>query len=318
MYSVGKNKGSLSLAGVSNSGIYMSSPTTGEKIKLNEKVIASENVWDSVFKSIYNSRSHHLMTPATVRKILPSIREDGRNTVPVIAVMSDSGKLEILSGMKRSYAVSISPGTNLIVHVAEKMSDEDKKRIAKTSDLHEKPSFLDTALSIKKYQEEIGDAFTVRSAGEIFGVSKSSVTELLKFASLPTELFLKFPAANFVTWRFLKAVAESNHTDDEILEAISDIQPINTDVLKVLAEDADEVMKAECKQMERMILDALVTPKAKIKKSFQKGSVFEKRKLVSGVESKPETKGAVSIKLSREFIESELGKKLIEMITAND
>ena len=315
MYTMSKSKGSMSLAGAGNSGIYMSSPTTGEKIKLQEVIIPSDAIWASVYKSVYNSRSRELMTPATVMGILQSIRDAGRNMIPVIAVKDGEGKFEILSGMKRSYAVSISPGSSLVVHFAEEISEEDKKLVAKTADLHEKPSFLDTALSIKQYKDQVGDSFTLRGAAEIFGVGKSSVSDLIKFAELPNKLFKMFPGAGYITWRFLKTIADSNKTDEEIVGSLSLLEPIDSNIDKILSDNADELLKQECKAMEIKIIDALFAKKQRVSKSFSKESPFHESKLIPGVVSKIEPKGAVSLKISKQILDSDVGKQLLQLLS---
>lgn len=319
MYSSKKNKGSLLLVGAGSgaSDNYITSPTTGNKISLTEVVIPSDSVWDSVYKSKYNTRSRELMTPATVMDILPSIRESGRNVMPVIAVKDAEGKYEIISGMKRSYAVSISPDTSLVINFATEMSDEDKKVLAFTADLTDKPSFLDTALSLRDLKAELGDKFNVRDAALSHGISKSAVAEFVKFADLPSELFKLFPGAAYVTWRFLRQVSQSNKTSEEIVEAIKDIEPISTSVEKILEDGAADTLKAECKELETKILKALVTKKGRPKASkvFDPGTPLHQDNLIQGVEAKIGSKGSVSIILSKEVINSDIGMQLIKLIS---
>lgn len=319
MYSSKKNKGSflLSGAGQSASNNYLTSPTTGNKISLTEAIIPSGSVWESVYKSKYNNRSRELMTPATVMDILPSIRESGRNVMPVIAVKDAEGKYEIISGMKRSYAVSISPDTSLVINFATEMSDEDKKVLAFTADLTDKPSFLDTALSLRDLKTELGDKFNVRDAALSNGISKSAVAEFIKFAELPTELFKLFPGAAYVTWRFLRQVTQTKKTSKEIVEAIKDIEAISTSVEKVLAEDAIDILKAEVKELEAKIIKALATKKGRPKapKVFEPGTPLHQDNLIQGVEAKIGSKGSVSISLSKEVINSDIGMQLIKLIS---
>ncbi|MCC5453136.1 hypothetical protein LMJ53_15555 [Rheinheimera sp. UJ51] len=315
MYSMDR-KGSLALPPKENSNSYIASPTTGIKIPLKEIVIASENVWDSVYKSRYNSRNKNLLTPATVMNILPSIREAGRNTIAALAIKDENGKFEILSGMKRSYAVSISPGTSLVVHYAEKMDESDKQVLSKTADMHEKPSFLDVALSIKDYKNEVGEAFSLRKAGAIFDVSKSSIGDLVKFGNLPEELFRLFPGAGYVTWRFLKQIVDSGKDNDEIIDAIKNLDPISSDIDKVLSENAHKLLASECKSLEKEILKTLIKKEPKkVSKGFAQNSPFNEANLINGIKVKLETKGAISMTFDKVFFESDTGKKLLKLIS---
>lgn len=319
-----KRKGSFSmmpppnraaLAGAEGSGFSIKSPTNGSDIPLHVIEIPSEEVWDKLYKSIYNTRSRELMTPATVLDILPDIRSVSHNITPVIAVKGADGRFEVLSGMKRSFAVSISPGTKLIVHYAEKMIESDKQIIARTSDKHEKPSFLDAALTLKTYEEEVGDQFTTRKAADIFGLSKSAVADMMTFSKLPNELFTLFPGAKYVTWRFLKSVVASKQTNNKIIAAIKDIKPIQVDVEKVLLEGAEDALKAECKQLESVVLEALKGRKNRAVKSFAPSSPLHASKLISGIEAKPGYKNSVTLKIDSVFMESEAGRALLRLIS---
>lgn len=296
-------------------GLSTKSLTNGSDIPLNVIEIPSEEVWDKLYKSTYNSRSKELMTPASVMDILSDIRKDTHNSTPVLAVKDADGKYEVLSGMRRCYAVSISPGTRLIVHYAEKMLESDKALLSKNYDKYDKPSFLDTALSLKAYKERVGEQFTTRKAGEVFDLSKSAVADLLRFAELPNELFTLFPGAKFVTWKFLTSVLASKQSNSKILDAIKDMKPIKADVEKVLLDGAEDALKAECKQLEAAILEALKGRKNKAERVFTPDSPLHASKLVSGVEAKPGYKNSVTLKIDRLFMESEAGRALMRLIS---
>lgn len=313
-YQAGQRKGSLLLKGKSN--VYITSPSTGERIELQEEVIQSDDVWDKVVKSKYNSRSRELLTPATVLGILPSIRETKRNTMPVLAVKTADGKFEILSGMKRSFAVSISPGCELLVHFASSMSEEDKQALAKTADLHEKPSFLDVALTLLEYKKEVGSDFSLRNAAKIFDVSKSSIGDLIKFAELPIELFKLFPGASYVTWDFLKKVVAAEVTNEDIIKAIAKIEPVKASEESIAEEDGEKNLRSASKALETHILKAIsASLPSPDEKSFDKRSPFHTSKLVKGVKAKPSTNGSVTIKFDKTIIESKLGKDLLALIS---
>jgi hypothetical protein len=314
----GNRKGSLSLAGAGSN--YILSPSTGDKISLKETTVSAEKVWDSVIKSKYNSRNRELLTPAAVLGILPSIRAARRNTMPVIAVLLGNGKYEILSGMRRCYAVSISPGCEVVIHYATEMSEDDKQLLASTSDQHDKPAFLDTALTIKDYKRELGDGFTLRNAAKVFNVSKSAVGDLVRFSELPMELFSLFPGAGYVAWDFLSKVVASGKTNAEIVAAISGIEKVSTDVDKVLSEDSDKILRAESKKLEAAILKCLdTTGKAdNSQKTFDPRSPLHSSKLMKGVIAKQAARGAITLKLDKSVISSDIGKQIIALISKNE
>lgn len=319
MYNLGNKKGSMLTAGMGN-GIYITSPTNGNKIPVSEVVIPSVDVSSRIYKCKYNTRNWELMSPATVIDILNSIRSTGRNVTPAIAVQGEDGKYEIISGMKRSYAVAISSGTNLVLHVAKEMSDEDKKSIALVADLTEKPSKLDTALTLRDMKVELGEAFNIRDAAAIVGISKSAVAEYLKFAELPTVLFKLFPGAGYVSWTFLRSLVNAKKSNEEILEVIKDIDAINSDVEKVLCENAKDTLKSECKALESKILKAIIKKQGrpKLVKTFDDGSPFHASKLPKGVQAKAGGRGSVSITLKKEFLDSDTGKSFIKFLSGNN
>lgn len=320
MYGVGNKKGSMLTAAMGGNGIYITSPTSGKQIPVKEVVIPSSMVITSVYKCKYNTRNWALMTPVTVMDILASIRVTGRNITPAIAVQGENGRYEIISGMKRSFAVSISPETSLVLHVASEMSEEDKQKIAFVSDLTERPSILDTALTLNDMKNELGDKFNIRDAGAIIGISKSAVAEFLKFAALPTELFKLFPGASYVSWTFLRAVVNSSKSNEEIKVAIRDIASIKSDVDRVLVENARETLKAECKALEGLVLSAIIKKQGrpKLTKTFDENSPFHESKLPKGVDAKVGGRGSVSITFKKEFLNSELGQSLINLISSQD
>ncbi len=316
-----RGKGSMMLPANNNSSLSIVSPTTQTTIKLHEVQIPSDNVLSSIFKCPYNTRNEMLLSEATVFKILSSIRKSGRNTVPVLAVKHDDGRYEILSGMKRSYAVSISPGCNLVLHYAlnSDVSDADKIELTKTFDEHEKPSFLDTALSLRDYVDSNDSESNVRELALIFGVSKSSVSDLLRISRLPFELFNLFPSAAHVGRNFLFSVAKLNLPNETILGKLDGLTPIRLDTSNVDIESEEIRLNDEVKKLNSVILDRLKakpTGKNSNNETNSYVSPFRNLALANGVKAVEKGGGRVVLTLDKSFLDSELGKQLIKTITS--
>ena len=315
-----RNKGSMLLPANAGSGLSLILPATKSTIKLQEVQIPSEKVWSSIYKTPYNGRNLELLSAGTVWNMLRSIRSDGRNTVPVIAVKHDDGRYEVLSGIKRSYAVSISPGCNLVIHYAlsSELSEADKAALAGTYDKHEKPSFLDVALSIRDFQSKRDTPATVRELSELFDVSKSSVSDLQRINKLPTELFNLYPSASHVGRNFLFSVVQLNLSNETIIERLEGIAPVRFDVDMLGDEEAASKINEAVAKLNSEVLFKLKPLKPKrndVKMSFKESSPFFSKVLIDGVAVKPASKGGVVLELDKKFLESELVQQLIKVIT---
>lgn len=148
-----------------------------------------------------------------------------------------------------------------------------------------------------------------------YAAGKGVVLYAEERGDLGNKLFKMFPGAGYITWRFLKTIADSNKTDEEIVGALSLLEPIDSNIDKILSDNADDLLKQECKAMESIIIDTLFAKKQRVSKSFSKESPFHESKLIPGVVSKIEPKGAVSIKISKEILDSVVGKQLLQLIS---
>lgn len=311
-YSHSHNKGALLRAG--GAELTLVSPTTGKPISVTEVKLQSVQVKDSIVKSIYNRRSWELLTPSAVLDILREIEKDKRNTTPVIAVKKEDGKYEIIAGLRRCFAVSLVPDAQLVMHVAQVMSEEDKAAIAKRADTYKAPSLIDFGLTLKDYKNQIGEgAFTVRGAAEVFGINKTAVSEALRFAELPTEFFKLFPDIEIISRRFLRKLTSKDITKDLIDDVVNHIEAPQVVFGSEDAEIQHDLVKKITADLEKKVLEFL-TSKTKTAEVVEKGGdVWSGLSLKKGVMLK-QNKNEVSITLPLGLINSELGEKILELL----
>lgn len=290
------------------------SPTTGEPILVKEARVKSNDVLKQVTKCIYNKRAFDRLTPSAVNDIFPSISASKRNSTPVLAVKLANGQFEIITGMRRSYAVSLCDDAELVIHYTDSMSDEDKQLLADTSDTYDKPSILDFGFSLIPYKELLGASYSVRQAAKAFGVNKSYVHDAERAASLPDQLFSLFPGLGFISRTFLRSVAGLNASNDEIIKAIHGLSPVR--LASTLNDEQDErtELKKLSSKLEKNILELLNVKKTTPNDNQPLESDWLSAKFVKGVETKV-TKKHVVINIPKGIADSDIGKELIKLLS---
>lgn len=204
----------------------------GSELTYTVETIESSEVFDKTVESPYNHRSADLITEVAVQDILPSIRENGRNTEYAIGVRSGD-KIEVLLGLRRRFCIGISPGTVLHIYVFENMSEEEKYKRCKTGDMYMAPTPADLALKIAKYKEaksNEGDKVSVRDLASVFGISSGKVSELLRFGSFDESFFRLFPSLFDIPYTFLRDVlklstASEISVDSEFVSKFDAVSP---------------------------------------------------------------------------------------------
>ncbi len=316
-YKRGAGKGANLLAAKSTQeqgGASWVSPTTGEPILVKEAKVKSSDVLKQVTKCIYNKRAFERLTPSAVNDILPSISASKRNSTPVLAVKLSDGRFEIITGMRRSYAVSLCDDAELIIHYTDSMSDEDKQILSDTSDTYDKPSILDFGFSLIPYKELLGSSYSVRQAAKVFGVNKSYVHDAERAASLPDQLFNLFPGLGFISRTFLRSVAGLNASNDEIIKAIHGLSPVR--LASTLDDEQDErtELKKLSSKLEKSIMELLSVKKTTPDNNSALESEWLSAKFVRGVETKV-TKKSVVINIPKSIADSDIGKELIKLLS---
>lgn len=227
-----QNKGGLVPTGNTGDNKHIiNSPITGLPIDWRTAEIPAEKVDSLTFKTMSNGRGSKLLKPSAVIDILPSIRSNKRNTFRIYAVKHADGRYEILSGTRRAYAVSITPGAVLTIYYAENLSEAEKEAIAALGDTYVRPSPVDQGLSILDLKKSLEEGeFSLRAAAKMFNISKTSVSDYMQFASLPTELFELYPSLSDLKPEFLRNILKLKLTNAEIISKISEIEPITLDI----------------------------------------------------------------------------------------
>lgn len=313
-YQTNHNKGALILPGKGAAGWV--SPTTGKAIDVKEVRIKSHDVMRSITKCIYNKRSKRYLKPASVHDIIGSIRANGRNSTPVLAVKLPDGRYEIITGIRRSFAVSLCEGAELIIHYADSMTEDDKRILARTADTYDTPSIIDFGLTLLEFRDQIGaEAYSVRVAAEAYGENKTLVSDAMRAAALPADLLNLFPGLGFVSRTFLRSVTAKDITHELIISAIKGIEAIDVSDTQLFGEDAAKSIKSATDNLEKEVLRRLklVTPKgnrpqSKIAESWST-AVFHQ-----GVTTTVSAR-AVTIKLDSKLANSEVGQALIKLLS---
>jgi hypothetical protein len=310
-----QSKAALILPGQGSAGTELISPTTGSKIPLSSISISSAKVMGSITKCRYNQRNMKYLTPAAVSDILPSIREAKRNTMPVLAVKLSDGRFEVIAGIRRCYAVSITPDAVLEIHYALEMSDEDKRVLAKTLDTYREPSILDFGLTLLDYKSEVGDEeFSVRKAAEAYGSNKTLVNDAMRAAALPHELITLFPALEYISRTFIRAVVATEVSPEDIHKAIDGLQPVSLTDSEAIADDHERLLKLASGRLEEIILNRLA-PVKKSKKVVQTKILptWNDFTFKKGVKANVSS-NKVTLTINSEIANSELGKQLLELL----
>ncbi|WP_240224585.1 ParB N-terminal domain-containing protein [Rheinheimera hassiensis] len=309
------SKSALILPGQGSGGTELISPVSGNKIKLSTTSIPADKVMSSIVKCRYNQRNIRYLSPAAVSDILPSIKEAKRNTMPVLAVKLSEGKFEIIAGIRRCYAVSITPDAVLEIQYANEMSDEDKQILAKTLDTYRDPSILDLGLTLLDYKHDVGEeAFSVRKAALEFRSNKTKVNDALRAATLPHELLSLFPALEFISRTFIRSVVASEVTFEDITNAIEGLKPVTLTDEELNDEEHEKILKLASSRLEKIILNRLASSKHSTNEPPSKvlptWNDFAFRK---GVKAKISS-NKVTLTINSDIANSELGKQLLEML----
>ncbi|WP_100915955.1 hypothetical protein [Pseudoalteromonas spongiae] len=257
---IGRDLGKLKLDDVTSSSFVEKSPVTGEDIEWKVEKLSSQQVNELCFKSIYNKRSFDDLSMSAVLDIFPSIAASGKNDEFIRAVKVD-GKYEILAGLRRSYCISQLPEATANLLVAKDLSEKEKAAYADTLDKHDRPSVMDTAISItnlkNQLEEEAGRPLKITEIIEKSGYGRSTCYEAMGFTGLVSHIRKLFPALKFVNAKFLRTIKK---VDEEVLNlVIENHEPIKDVVIPSEAsfDEIEEIQKKlsdECSQLQASII----------------------------------------------------------------
>lgn len=312
----GNNLGKGALLRTSGANLSVMSPVTGENIPLTEVRMPSEKVMDSIYKLRSNTRSLKLLNRVSVCDILPEIIQDKRNTKPVIAVKDKDGKYEIVEGLRRSFAVSLAPGAELVLHYATSMTEEEKRLLAKRADTYKAPGLIDLGQSLLELEESMGAEYSVRNAAKEFGVAVSKISVAYRTAKIPSDLYKLFPDISFISVKFLSEIVKNEYSDF-IVDVLSNFTPFDDVSLDLNDDEVLESVKVKTQQIESSILSFLRKRFNENKKPSKQTSSTQEEwpasQLPAGVTATMTGK-KVKLALTQEFLETEIGMKIKSLL----
>lgn len=316
----GQNLGKGALLREGEGKFSVMSPVTGDNIPLTEIKIPSDQVMQSIYKLRSNKRSLKMLNRIAVCDILPEIIRDKRNTKPVIAVKDKDGKFEIIEGLRRSFAVSLAPGAELVLHFANSMTEEEKRLLAKRADTYKAPSIIDLGQSLLEFETEMGSEFSVRKASEEFGVAVSRISVAHRTAKIPSEFYKIFPDVGYVSFSFLSDIVKGEVTPDIIETVMAEFEPFDDIDVDLNSDDVQEHVKQKTAEIERLVL-------AFVRKTINESKITKKRpkteqsewgsvQLPQGVTAVTSGKN-IKLSLTQDFLGTELGQKIKTLLLSS-
>ncbi len=154
-----------------------------------------------------NLRVQSLLSERTVRRILPEIKANGKNTHPAIGYYVDpenkQGDIVVLAGSRRRMACQFAEADFVILVCVDPITEEEAKAITLSSDNYEEPSLYEKGLFYKSIQDQLkadGADSGSRSIQKYLNneISHTAIASALKVAELPENVIQLFPSPNFI------------------------------------------------------------------------------------------------------------------------
>jgi hypothetical protein len=283
-------------------------PLTYQLIK-----ISSNEINNRTFPSPFNHRASEYLSVSAVHDILPTIRKHKRNSKSAIGVMS-GGKIEILEGLRRRFAVTCVPGANYHVLVFDNMTEAEKSIRCSVSDIYTAPSVIDLGIKIIKYAEHYetinSKPLTVNDLSDVFFVSSGKISEARKFGLVNPDFYKLFPSLQSIGYKFMRSVLSlsklgSVELDDEFCSQFSYISNDIEDV---------KILESQVKTLKEQILSTLQPQKS----SEPFASLFnENNSYIEGTDVKITKKSAV-ISLDHDKVPDSVQEQIIKLLKAHD
>ena len=176
--------------------ITIQGPITKKTYTINEVMLSGDEL--VLRKSKFNQRKLEYLSMSSVNDIYQDIVNLKRNTTPILAVGTQRD-FRIISGLRRAFCIANSKNTTAVIHLLAEIDPADEQALAISSDLHQKPTPLDKALSlIERDDFEQLMAMPVRELGKMLGVSKSQAAILKNAVSVPFDVYNLFPNIKFI------------------------------------------------------------------------------------------------------------------------
>jgi hypothetical protein len=222
--------------------------------------LSSNEVLDKTFPSLLNHRDSDFLSVSAVNDILPTIRKHKRNSKAAIGVMS-GGKIEILEGLRRRFAVTCVPGGIYHVLVFDNMSEAEKSIRCTVSDIYTAPSAIDLGIKLIKYEVKYNEKntklLTVNDLSDLFLVSSGKISEARKFGLVNPEFYRLFPSLKSVGYKYMRNVLRLSKLATVELDAefCSQFTAVSNGL-----EDSD-LLNIQVKLLKELIIDTLTIKK---------------------------------------------------------
>lgn len=312
-----RSRGSNNRSSVVEELVKMPSPIhEGVEHVFKMRVIESESINETTYKSPYNKRSADHLSMGAVMDILPEIRRDKRNTHPAIGFVDKDGNIEILGGMRRRKAVSLVEGGEFYVLACSTLDEKEKARIALTSDVYSEPTAVDIGFSIcelRQQKAENGEAINRDELAEIFEISTGKVSECISFASLPSDLYSLFPSLSSISYRFLREAVKLHKAGEQQFRAVIN-EAISAGMrVAINGSDTQDTIKARCKELETEFL-ILAKPFKKPQAVKDPVTRWKDIKKIKGVGIKTSRNGVISLKIDEHKADKATIDKIYELL----
>jgi len=265
--------------------MYEKGRVTGKEYKWTLKSMPAADVHTKLKRSIHNQRSP-ILTKASVADILPSIEKDGQNEIPGYVVGGKDGVGEVLVGWRRSYAVSLVENGFFQYWYCESVDELDQKAKCRVADLQRSQSPGDRVLSLRELEKDIGQTVENPEVAQEWGTSERYVRLIRSFMSIPDEIFSLFSDASLLTKSFLETITKLDLPESEILERVSEVEPMPSDIAD------EEEIKSLARKKHTEVINALKKVEGSRKLTLPPSWKVELRE---GVKIKPGMKGLVNI-----------------------
>lgn len=192
--------------------------------------------------------SYRFRVSIRVKDLVESIRQHGQQMPAILRRRDGHEQLQIVSGFRRTTAVSQIGWTTVSAIILDSVSEEDAFRISVLENEKRKTySDLDRAYAIHKYRQM---GLTVSNiAEEVFGLSRKQVERIQKLTDLPTSIQEAIADDRISTTAALVLQQVSAKHQDKVdldhwVERIEkdglSVNSLRSAVLKSLADEGDE------------------------------------------------------------------------------
>jgi hypothetical protein len=276
------------------------------------KVLTNE-INEKTFASPFNHRASEYLSVSAVTDILPTIRKHKRNSKSAIGVMS-GGKIEILEGLRRRFAVSCVPGAAYHILVFDNMSEAEKSIRCSVSDIYSAPSVIDLGIKIinyaKNHESKNIAPLTVNDLSDVFFVSNGKISEARKFGLVIPDFYQLFPSLQSIGYKFMRNVLSLSKSRAISLDTdfCAQFSHVSNDIEDV------KILESQVKTLKEQILSTLQfqSPIQSISSLFIASDSY-----IDGTDVKITKKAAV-ISLDHDIVPKNVQLQIINLLKTQD